>query len=324
MTFQDQDDVDSLLQYVQAVWFLLSEGDYPFPSNYISYAVGNTEAKLPAWPMRAACDHVGGDFGVSIAGDRKKVAFNISIDELLVEVDWNATRSNARAWTGNLDGGNLAKLLTGLRDAVGVWYNVTGTLQCYDYKKQDAKAASKNVTAPIQSEALATGGGRVCTSNEIPGGNAAAWGVLVCNENLNLVNTLVQGIGNDFYWPPNVPKGWDPKDVVSQSMANCAPQYGELGLYGVPKVADPFATWPTVFYGGKVGAAQMSNVVFSNGALDPWSSAGVLQNYSDSVHSIMLDLGAHHLDLFFPDEADPECAKRARKFELERVLEWIA
>ena len=72
-----------------------------------------------------------------------------------------------------------------------------------------------------------------------------------------------------------------------------------------------------------MGAAQMTNVVFSNGALDPWSSAGVLHNHSDSVSSIMLSLGAHHLDLFFPDVADPECARSARDFELNQVLKWI-
>ena len=33
-------------------------GDYPYPSDYIA---GTPDSPLPAWPMRAACEHLGGD-----------------------------------------------------------------------------------------------------------------------------------------------------------------------------------------------------------------------------------------------------------------------
>ena len=39
--------------------------------------------------------------------------------------------------------------------------------------------------------------------------------------------------------------------------------------------------------------------------LDPWSSGGVLKNISKSVVAVVLPLGAHHLDLMFPTDADP-------------------
>lgn len=66
-----------------------------------------------------------------------------------------------------------------------------------------------------------------------------------------------------------------------------------------------------------------SNIVFSNGLLDPWSSGGVTKNISSSVVAVLLDLGAHHLDLMFPSENDPPCAKMARDLEETHIRRWI-
>ena len=63
------------------------------------------------------------------------------------------------------------------------------------------------------------------------GGNAGAWNVLVCNEGLNLVNYLVQGVGNDMYWPPNVARNYDRNALINASLAPC--DYTAEGLYGV-------------------------------------------------------------------------------------------
>ena len=57
--------VETLISYAQQPWFLMAEGDFPFPSTYITFAVGNNDFPMPAWPVRVACDHVGrDDFGV--------------------------------------------------------------------------------------------------------------------------------------------------------------------------------------------------------------------------------------------------------------------
>ena len=64
----------------------------------------------------------------------------------------------------------------------------------------------------------------------------------------------------------------------------------------------PRAEWIAHSYGGLDGVRRASNIVFSNGAYDPWSSGGVPENVStDSVISILIADGAHHSDLFFSD-----------------------
>lgn len=47
--------------------------------------------------------------------------------------------------------------------------------------------------------------------------------------------------------------------------------------------------------GRKIGTA--SNIVFSNGLLDPWHGFGVLEDVSDSVVAVVIPEGAHHLDV---------------------------
>ena len=75
------------------------------------------------------------------------------------------------------------------------------------------------------------------------------------------------------------------------------------------------------FKGLNIRAA--SNIVFTNGLLDPWSSGGVMQNVSDSLVSVVLDLGAHHLDLMFTNPADPPCVKDARAIQEANILKWV-
>ena len=47
--------------------------------------------------------------------------------------------------------------------------------------------------------------------------------------------------------------------------------------------------------GRQIGTA--SNIVFSNGLLDPWHGFGVLEDVSESVVAVVIPEGAHHLDV---------------------------
>ena len=44
---EDEDDVSTLIDWAQSVWFDLAEGDYPYNSSYIPYALGEGNHELP-------------------------------------------------------------------------------------------------------------------------------------------------------------------------------------------------------------------------------------------------------------------------------------
>ncbi|XP_054708233.1 lysosomal Pro-X carboxypeptidase-like [Uloborus diversus] len=75
-------------------------------------------------------------------------------------------------------------------------------------------------------------------------------------------------------------------------------------------------------YGGK-NIKGASNIIFSNGELDPWSGLGVLENISPLLHAIYIEDAAHHLDLRSSNPADPISVINARKLSLTLIQKWI-
>eukprot|EP00466_Bigelowiella_natans_P019201 jgi/Bigna1/68113/fgenesh1_pg.5_\ len=303
----------------------------------------------------------------------------------------------------------ILRLMKGVKEAVSVWYNVTGDQTCLDFtsqqlqqqqqqqqhqqKKERKKGRSiRHHLLIAEKTRMLThpkrrGGGsprgveegnddmiRSSDSNNVGfftnsvlggGGDSSSntcsitaddysfgcWEGVCCNENLNLVNTISQGLGADLlYWPPSSPFRKTARDLPSligprfAQGPGCEGGYFKpKGLFGVPKNSDSWSEWLTTYYGDKrrvVGKSAASNIVFSNGMLDPWSSAGVyaggrppktydsgatIQNLTEDGSSIalLLDLGAHHLDLFFSTDKDPECAKEARLVEEKYIQRWI-
>lgn len=84
----------------------------------------------------------------------------------------------------------------------------------------------------------------------------------------------------------------------------------------------PRPSWITTMYGGK-NISSHSNIVFSNGELDPWSGGGVTKDITDTLVAVTIAEGAHHLDLRANNAFDPESVLVARSLEVKHMKQWI-
>ncbi|XP_063981029.1 lysosomal Pro-X carboxypeptidase-like [Diachasmimorpha longicaudata] len=66
-----------------------------------------------------------------------------------------------------------------------------------------------------------------------------------------------------------------------------------------------------------------SNIVFSNGLLDPWHVGGVLRNVSDSVIAVIIPEAAHQFDLAGSHPQDPKSVIEARNIHKTFISKWI-
>lgn len=84
----------------------------------------------------------------------------------------------------------------------------------------------------------------------------------------------------------------------------------------------PRDRWTKISLWGK-DITSSSNIVFSNGLLDPWCRGGVLRNISESLVAVLIEGGAHHLDLRSSNAADPPSVVTARRLEASFIANWI-
>eukprot|EP00948_MAST-09A_sp_MAST-9A-sp1_P001903 g1903.t1 len=336
---QSENDVAILIQYLQQPWFLMAEGEYPFPSNYIPYSMSINEP-LPSWPVQVACEklaHSLEESGATIVntGNISDVRFDVALkakdgkNVMEVSLDWNSiTQSEININDNFSQNPEIISAIKGLSAAVGVYYNLTKDVHCYEPPLLEKKVPEK--VSQKLSEEEDRDGNNICTA-EIPAGNAFSWQFLVCNEGINIITTMAQGIGNDFYWPPTIgSRNYTFSEVINKNgIPGCDKGSREVlakqGLYGLPAEPDVWAKWITKWYGGKrLTENGFSNVVFSNGYLDPWASAGVLSNQSDSLVASLITDGGHHADLMFPTEKDTASCKACREVEKTMIQKWIS
>jgi lysosomal Pro-X carboxypeptidase len=374
------DQVHELLDWAQSPWFDLAEGSYPYPSNYITFALTHDEnAVLPAWPLQAACwnaSSLSSDFGIHFSGNLSDVRYEITYggdgDNRTIGVDWN----NATAPQSTLDRlvalDSVSSLLENVRKAVSVWFNVTKVLPCFNLTAAPSSFSNSNLLKHRKDKGLSeslyqqrpyrssTQIQRRLISDEKNSTAACeekmregSWPSLCCNEGMNLIITEASGLGHDMLWPPSHPRGTKTHEDIIESVGNetVLPCDDPGGSFGYPQAtADPWCTWYDVVFGG-VHIKSHSNIVFSNGLLDPWSAAGVyasgmdpippknsdlpmkqktvpglhVHNISDdgSMISIIMAYGGHHTDLMYSSAKDPPCIREGRRLEKKMIERWV-
>jgi lysosomal Pro-X carboxypeptidase len=123
-----------------------------------------------------------------------------------------------------------------------------------------------------------------------------------------------------------MPMSSDPDNSMFQPFSWDLKSYDQFCMenYGVK----PRPYWITSEYGGKNIKAVLknsaSNIVFSNGLLDPWSGGGVLEDISSSIVALVVPEGAHHLDLRAATESDPNWLVQQRAMEIRYISKWLA
>lgn len=190
-------------------------------------------------------------------------------------------------------------------------------VKAYDTCAEDSARQSCLVEAAVTVSEMTLGVSRTgsCfpTLEEGPGNvpgdgpGLTAWGYQSCTETLHKFSSRgIRDYGFDF----------------DRSTEPC----GEL--YGVT----PDINALTSRYGGYNlgdGNTEISNIIWSNGLLDPWHGGGFKAEYGPSdakergMYFFLLEKGAHHFDLrgFHPD--DPAEVVEVRKQEEEIIWGWI-
>lgn len=133
-------------------------------------------------------------------------------------------------------------------------------------------------------------------------GDQGGWNYQACTE---MVMPVAQDSVHDMFYP----MPWS----LASYVANCVRTYDGT----VPR-----PDWVATHYGGH-NIGEYSNIVFSNGDLDPWSGGGVLANQSASLPAVYIEGGAHHLDLRASNPADPPSVVAARAFHRRSIAKWL-
>ncbi|KAH8282704.1 hypothetical protein KR054_009227, partial [Drosophila jambulina] len=146
-----------------------------------------------------------------------------------------------------------------------------------------------------------TGSAKCLNTSVSSSADASGWDIQTCNQ---MVMPFCSN-GTETMFRPST---WNFKEIAEKCYKN---------YRLTPKPYDIILR-----YGGR-NIESVTNIIFSNGLLDPWSGGGVLQAPNDKVFVIILPEGAHHLDLRHSDPADPPSVRDARLKEAAIIAQWI-
>lgn len=133
------------------------------------------------------------------------------------------------------------------------------------------------------------------------------WNILACNQ-----LAMPIGYGPDSMFIP-APFDYDSYTQYCQDTYGLTPDY----------------EWALRYFGGHnidKDFMYATNMILSNGELDPWMAGGLNKNVTldGSGIALYIESGAHHLDLRPPNDADPATVTEARAIEMANIKKWIA
>ncbi|CAJ0578616.1 unnamed protein product, partial [Mesorhabditis spiculigera] len=142
-------------------------------------------------------------------------------------------------------------------------------------------------------------------------GDVQGWTWQTCTE--MVMPLCANGPPSDFFWK-------DCPFSTQQYAKTCTDMFGARGYDRTMMRPD----WAIQHYGSYFPTA--SNIVFSNGFLDPWSGGGwaLKPKTEGSLVSLILLEGAHHYDLRGANEKDTDEVKKVREEEKKQIAKWIS
>ncbi|KAM3303020.1 lysosomal Pro-X carboxypeptidase isoform X1 [Capsicum chacoense] len=172
----------------------------------------------------------------------------------------------------------------------------------------DGAPKGSHILDQIHAGIVAFAGKRPCyNTNTTPSETGLGWRWQTCSE---MVMPIGRGKNDTMFFS-------EPFNL-DEFMKDCKKKYG----------VSPRPHWITTYYGGHdiklILHKFASNIIFSNGLRDPYSSAGVLKDISPNLRAVYTRNGSHCLDILNAKPSDPEWLTMQRNTEVKIIEGWIA
>ncbi|XP_059564306.1 lysosomal Pro-X carboxypeptidase isoform X2 [Myotis daubentonii] len=275
-----------------------------FRMKYPHIVVGALAASAPIWQFEdiVPC----GVFMKIVTTDFKRSGPNCSES---IQSSWDAINRLTRNGTGMDWLSEALHLCTPLKNAQDVqhlkdWISDTWVVcQYLNNPNLSDKKLLQNIFQALNVYYNYSGQARCLNMSETSTSSLGSlgWSYQACTE--IVMPFCTNGIDDMFE-----PHPWDLKTFSDE----CFKQWG----------VKPRPSWITSMYGGK-NISSHTNIIFSNGDLDPWSGGGVTKNITNTLVAIIIPEGAHHLDLRANNAFDPMTVLLARSLEVKYMKQWI-
>ena len=193
------------------------------------------------------------------------------------------------------------ELVRGLKSMVDIFTNFTGQIACHNVSAEMLATPTRR-RAPIPGPALASLGGASLGDISRP------WNYQACTE---LILEPLTSNGDGFFVENDA--------QITEVEAACREQFA--GVVSRPN-------WLAESFGNGAQLVKAThNIIFSDGEKDPWRVGGVPDDAASigdgTVVHLLIEEGAHHQDLRFASEKDPEAVTAAKKWESDTIAGWL-